>query len=239
MWPRRWVRAGRRPTVCGTSRSSASSPGAGPTRCEARRPARRRPPRAHRPVGGRVGLGPRRRPRLGDRAGGGLLPRRDPTPPPRRHRPRSDRIGTPLVAPGPGIRRRGDRPAGPEEAVMSLVETDLDDGVLTGHAGRRGAPQRAQREPHDRARRRARRGRCGPWGARGGADQRGGVFCAGQTFAERSPSTADPGPTDAINPLALFGRFRHSPKPYVGRIAGPLRRRGMGLAAGSTSPWRS
>jgi len=60
---------------------------------------------------------------------------------------------------------------------------------------------------------------------------RGGTFCAGANLTERSSS---PGRTPAtgINPLALFGRFRNSPKPYVGRIAGHCVAGGMGLAAG-------
>ena len=34
-----------------------------------------------------------------------------------------------------------------------------------------------------------------------------------------------------VSPVDLFGRFRHSPKPYVGRIAGHCVAGGMGLAA--------
>lgn len=82
---------------------------------------------------------------------------------------------------------------------------------------------------------------------------RGSVFCAGADLRERSgqpPSNADrqeapsrsaasPGQprgsqsqrsfTDPV--VELFGRFRRSPKPYVGRIAGHCVAGGMGLAA--------
>ena len=58
----------------------------------------------------------------------------------------------------------------------------------------------------------------------------GTVFCAGANLAERS--SADPADAQSnIDPRALFGRFRHSPKPYVGRIAGHCVAGGMGLAA--------
>ncbi len=59
---------------------------------------------------------------------------------------------------------------------------------------------------------------------------RGSTFCAGANLSERS----EPGDTSAatLNPIALFGRFRHSPKPYVGRIDGHCVAGGMGLAAG-------
>ncbi|MGD0083136.1 MAG: enoyl-CoA hydratase-related protein [Acidimicrobiales bacterium] len=76
----------------------------------------------------------------------------------------------------------------------------------------------------------------------------GSVFCAGANLAERAadPSAADPNAADpsaastsdaadtqvsSVNPLALFRRFRHSPKPYVGRIAGHCVAGGVGLAA--------
>lgn len=59
---------------------------------------------------------------------------------------------------------------------------------------------------------------------------RGRVFCAGANLSERSGHGAE-GPVSAIDPRALFGRFRHSPKPYVGRIAGHCVAGGMGLAA--------
>jgi methylglutaconyl-CoA hydratase len=67
---------------------------------------------------------------------------------------------------------------------------------------------------------------------------RGSVFCAGANLSERSSgdSDGDSGagaatPVGSIDPRALFGRFRHSPKPYVGRIAGHCVAGGMGLAA--------
>ena len=56
----------------------------------------------------------------------------------------------------------------------------------------------------------------------------GTVFCAGANLAERSSTDSSSG---NIDPRTLFGRFRHSPKPYVGRIAGHCVAGGMGLAA--------
>ena len=56
----------------------------------------------------------------------------------------------------------------------------------------------------------------------------GTVFCAGANLAERSSTDGSSG---NIDPRTLFGRFRHSPKPYVGRIAGHCVAGGMGLAA--------
>jgi methylglutaconyl-CoA hydratase len=56
----------------------------------------------------------------------------------------------------------------------------------------------------------------------------GTVFCAGANLTERS---SDGGAAGNIDPRTLFGRFRHSPKPYVGRIAGHCVAGGMGLAA--------
>lgn len=59
---------------------------------------------------------------------------------------------------------------------------------------------------------------------------RGRVFCAGADLSERSSggSGSSSKPVDATR---LFGRFRESPKPYVGRIAGHCVAGGMGLAA--------
>ncbi|MDQ3148281.1 MAG: enoyl-CoA hydratase-related protein [Actinomycetota bacterium] len=59
---------------------------------------------------------------------------------------------------------------------------------------------------------------------------RGRVFCAGADLAERSSPSTDR-PAALANPADLFGRFRRSPKPYVGRIAGHCVAGGMGLAA--------
>jgi methylglutaconyl-CoA hydratase len=60
---------------------------------------------------------------------------------------------------------------------------------------------------------------------------RGRVFCAGANLAPPGPEDA-PGPTvEALDPARLFGRFRASRKPYVGRIAGHCVGGGMGLAA--------
>jgi methylglutaconyl-CoA hydratase len=57
---------------------------------------------------------------------------------------------------------------------------------------------------------------------------RGKVFCAGANLSERSSSSA---PAAVVAPETLFGRFRRSSKPYVGRIAGHCVAGGMGLAA--------
>lgn len=56
---------------------------------------------------------------------------------------------------------------------------------------------------------------------------KGRVFCAGADLSERSSGSGSQVP----EPLELFGRFRRSPKPYVGRIAGHCVAGGMGLAA--------
>lgn len=56
----------------------------------------------------------------------------------------------------------------------------------------------------------------------------GTVFCAGANLSEQS-SGAGGGRT--VEMASVFGRFRRSPKPYVGRIAGHCVAGGMGLAA--------
>lgn len=56
----------------------------------------------------------------------------------------------------------------------------------------------------------------------------GRVFCAG---ADLSSAAGRP-PAALTRAHDLFGRFRRSPKPYVGRIAGHCVAGGMGLAAG-------
>ncbi len=56
----------------------------------------------------------------------------------------------------------------------------------------------------------------------------GKVFCAGADLSQRSKGSK---PAKSVNPLDLFGRFRKSPKPYIGRIAGHCVAGGMGLAA--------
>jgi methylglutaconyl-CoA hydratase len=59
----------------------------------------------------------------------------------------------------------------------------------------------------------------------------GPVFCAGANLASASSSQAGEEPAATPDPTTLFGRFRRSPKPYVGRIAGHCVAGGMGLAA--------
>ncbi len=58
---------------------------------------------------------------------------------------------------------------------------------------------------------------------------RGTTFCAGADLAERSSDGSTP--AAVRSPDELFGRYRRSPKPYVGRIAGHCVAGGMGLAA--------
>jgi enoyl-CoA hydratase/carnithine racemase len=60
---------------------------------------------------------------------------------------------------------------------------------------------------------------------------KGTVFCAGANLADQSSADTTAVPGRDLDPRALFGRFRHSPKPYVGRIAGHCVAGGMGLAA--------
>jgi methylglutaconyl-CoA hydratase len=57
----------------------------------------------------------------------------------------------------------------------------------------------------------------------------GRVFCAGADLRESSAPADDNSAVGRAS--ALFGRFRRSPKPYVGRIAGHCVAGGMGLAA--------
>ena len=59
---------------------------------------------------------------------------------------------------------------------------------------------------------------------------RGRVFCAGADLSERSSGSSGSS-SRPVDPTRLFGRFRESPKPYVGRIAGHCVAGGMGLAA--------
>jgi methylglutaconyl-CoA hydratase len=69
----------------------------------------------------------------------------------------------------------------------------------------------------------------------------GKVFCAGANLATASGAVRDAartaesavgeGDAPAADPTELFGRFRRSGKPYVGRIAGHCVAGGMGLAA--------
>jgi methylglutaconyl-CoA hydratase len=115
--------------------------------------------------------------------------------------------------------------------MMALVETELSGGVLTitladeehrNTLGRQltselvAAMDDADRDPAVRV---------------VILTNRGSVFCAGANLSERSNSDPSGTPVSAIDPRALFGRFRHSPKPYVGRIAGHCVAGGMGLAA--------
>lgn len=58
----------------------------------------------------------------------------------------------------------------------------------------------------------------------------GRVFCAGADLRESSSRQAGDNPATA-SASDLFGRFRRSGKPYVGRIAGHCVAGGMGLAA--------
>lgn len=60
----------------------------------------------------------------------------------------------------------------------------------------------------------------------------GRVFCAGADLSERlSSRSSSSGDRGGPTAQGLFGRFRDSPKPYVGRINGHCVAGGMGLAA--------
>ena len=59
----------------------------------------------------------------------------------------------------------------------------------------------------------------------------GRVFCAGADLRESSGRRADDNPVVA-KASDLFGRFRRSPKPYVGTHRGPLRGRRDGTGRG-------
>ena len=57
----------------------------------------------------------------------------------------------------------------------------------------------------------------------------GGVFCAGADLRQQSAGSA--APLKRASMPELFSRFRNSPKPWVGRLAGHCVAGGMGLAA--------
>ncbi len=113
---------------------------------------------------------------------------------------------------------------------MAVVETDLIDGVLTvtlaDEDNRNALSSRLTTELTE---------------ALDDADadpevrvvvltNRGRVFCAGADLSERSSGSSG-SKSRPVDPTRLFGRFRESPKPYVGRIAGHCVAGGMGLAA--------
>lgn len=58
----------------------------------------------------------------------------------------------------------------------------------------------------------------------------GTTFCAGANLAERSNSN-DVENQDVVEMSEIFLRIRHSPKPFVGRLAGHCVAGGVGLAA--------
>jgi methylglutaconyl-CoA hydratase len=58
----------------------------------------------------------------------------------------------------------------------------------------------------------------------------GSTFCAGADLSERAG--LPPGTPPPALPPTFFTRFAHSPKPYIGRIAGHVVAGGMGLVAG-------
>ena len=59
----------------------------------------------------------------------------------------------------------------------------------------------------------------------------GSTVCAGAALSEQAAGGGPPEPGSPTDPRVLFARFRRSPKPYVGRIAGHCVAGGMGLAA--------
>ena len=60
---------------------------------------------------------------------------------------------------------------------------------------------------------------------------KGNTFCAGANLSERSEPGSGAPPAAVRSPMELFGRFRRSPKPYVGRVNGHVVAGGMGLVA--------
>ena len=48
----------------------------------------------------------------------------------------------------------------------------------------------------------------------------GRVFCAGADLSERSSNKGVDSSAKPVDPLEIFGRFRKSSKPYIGKIAG-------------------
>lgn len=59
----------------------------------------------------------------------------------------------------------------------------------------------------------------------------GRVFCAGADLSERSSNKGVDSSAKPVDPLEIFGRFRKSSKPYIGKIAGHCVAGGMGIAA--------
>jgi methylglutaconyl-CoA hydratase len=112
---------------------------------------------------------------------------------------------------------------------MGLVETDLANGVMTitlSDEERRNALSRqllielvdaidvVDRDPEIRV---------------AVLTNKGHVFCAGANLAERtSPPSSD---ARTVEISEVFQRIRHSPKPFVGRLAGHCVAGGVGLAA--------
>ncbi len=112
---------------------------------------------------------------------------------------------------------------------MGLVETDLANGVMTitlSDEERRNALSRqllielvdaidvADRDPEIRV---------------AVLTNKGHVFCAGANLAERTSAPSSDARTVEIS--EVFQRIRHSPKPFVGRLAGHCVAGGVGLAA--------
>src|ERR1019366_9761735 len=114
---------------------------------------------------------------------------------------------------------------------MALVETELSLGVLTitlADEGRRNALsrqllgelmtalERVDDDPDVRV--------CV-------VTNRGTVFCAGANLNEQSNGSSNEGPGRTVTMGELFQRILHSPKPFVGKIAGHCVAGGVGLAA--------
>src|SRR3974377_1370540 len=142
--------------------------------------------------------------------------------------PSADTSMTPGSSPPVGVetgcsRRKPSRGGPPilrnQRDVVALVDSDLQDSVLTitlADEERRNALsaqlmqelvelcEQADRDPSVRV---------------VILTNRGNTFCAGANLSERADSGAS-NPASAMNPADLFGRFRRSPKPYVGRIDG-------------------
>jgi len=211
----------------------ASSPGLVLRGARRDGPARRRPPRAHRPVGD-VWPGPRRRPDSAT-AGGGLLPRRDPTPPPRRHRLEATGLARHCCS---GQAFAGGRPTRRPRGGSDVPGRDRPRRRRAHrHAGRRGARNVLSRELTTELVAALDAADADP-GVRVVVLTNGAVSSARGKPRRALAEHCGPGPrTPSIrSPSSGVSAIRRSPTWADRR---PLRRRGRVSRQASTSPWRS